>query len=847
MWLMHVQKAPHRSCRCKDVPQHLSVERRRLHICRAAEPPEQPSVPEDPSTPEKPQVPSEAVQAGLNPQQAEKWPPPPDSPIQEESATCLEPDSPQAAQQRCSTWSPPPHKIYKGNAGSPTSFPVFPPGQKPGQEPEPDDDDFEWVRVGPNAQILNPEEGPLEKRVSTSFLEGMLTDKVNLQETDWWFKEPEGGWDQGDKWMRAAKRVRTNMRQNARNAGPNRAELHELEIGAIYKGVITALWFYEGIQVDIGAQWDGMVAIPHQSWDTIRFDLVVGQEVYVEVFRTIDLPRCKFPLQLVLIMPDNLDHLLMDPMEYAFPFDLEGLNTPEEKAAATGLEWNSDSDRAYVVSDEEALAAREAQSMEAAAKAGQEEQEQRAQEQFKSKSISQLSKTGFAKDEFASKAAQHPVAITALVSGLSTLSSRIASLAADFGDRLRPGIAEGQEDAAFGAEEEGAEEQEEEEIVEMTEEQLLQELDKQEPAFRVCSRLFRPSPPELPTFKRLKLEHIEHLQQHGFVKLDSFLPPETAVRLRADTVALKRQGRLQEPQRVAPGFSQDIDRFAERTARGDHIMWLHPRRPPATLYTFAFLTTVLQEVQEDLSQLMKLRQATPEFQLSVYPPGGSQYVRHRDAFPDDGSDEHQRKVTAIVYANPNWSASDGGKLRLWLPKTQPHRDSPSAPQSPPAPRGPSSSDISTAYVPTANGHANGHLNGFANGHVSGLANGHVNGNGNGLQTGGSEDLVSEAPSTPRVAGASTVGPIDHTSDQASSKSDPQFHSELGRRSGSIASSVNVEALDGLGAPPDGADGSEDGAAAASSRPQEAMRGREVRVHERTEVTGAAGIIDLDAI
>lgn len=67
--------------------------------------------------------------------------------------------------------------------------------------------------------------------------------------------------------------------------------------------------------------------------------------------------------------------------------------------------------------------------------------------------------------------------------GLSTLSARIASLAADFGDRLRPGIAEGNE---YGPREDSdEEEEEEEEIVELTEEQVLQELDKQEPAFQV--------------------------------------------------------------------------------------------------------------------------------------------------------------------------------------------------------------------------------------------------------------------------------------------------------------------------------------------------------------------------
>ena len=97
---------------------------------------------------------------------------------------------PQAVQQQ--SWTPPPHKVYKGTAGSPTSFPVRPPGQRPGQPLDPDDDDHEWVKVGPNHQIPSPEQGPLEKRVSTSFLEGMITDKVNLQETDWWFTEPPG-------------------------------------------------------------------------------------------------------------------------------------------------------------------------------------------------------------------------------------------------------------------------------------------------------------------------------------------------------------------------------------------------------------------------------------------------------------------------------------------------------------------------------------------------------------------------------------------------------------------------------------------------------------------------------
>ena len=53
-------------------------------------------------------------------------------------------------------------------------------------------------------------------------------------------------------------------------------------------------------------------------------------------------------------------------------------------------------------------------------------------------------------------------------------------------------------------------------------------------------------------------------------------------------------------------------------------------------------------------------------QLAVYPDGAA-YSRHRDAFPDDGTEEEQRRVTAVVYLNPEWLPSAGGVLRAFLP------------------------------------------------------------------------------------------------------------------------------------------------------------------------------------
>lgn len=41
---------------------------------------------------------------------------------------------------------------------------------------------------------------------------------------------------------------------------------------------------------------------------------------------------------------------------------------------------------------------------------------------------------------------------------------------------------------------------------------------------------------------------------------------------------------------------------------------------------------------------MRLEKRSAEYQLAVYMGAGSQYVKHRDALPDDGADPNQRRV-----------------------------------------------------------------------------------------------------------------------------------------------------------------------------------------------------------
>jgi hypothetical protein len=52
--------------------------------------------------------------------------------------------------------------------------------------------DTSMINIGPQYQVPNPELGPLERRVDTTFLEGIFSDKVSVEDTNYWFAEPDG-------------------------------------------------------------------------------------------------------------------------------------------------------------------------------------------------------------------------------------------------------------------------------------------------------------------------------------------------------------------------------------------------------------------------------------------------------------------------------------------------------------------------------------------------------------------------------------------------------------------------------------------------------------------------------
>eukprot|EP01024_Parvocaulis_polyphysoides_P045622 TRINITY_DN4273_c0_g1_i4.p1 TRINITY_DN4273_c0_g1~~TRINITY_DN4273_c0_g1_i4.p1 ORF type:complete len:415 (+),score=69.42 TRINITY_DN4273_c0_g1_i4:76-1320(+) len=248
--------------------------------------------------------------------------------------------------------------------------------------------------------------------------------------------------------------------------------------------------------------------------------------------------------------------------------------------------------------------------------------------------------------------------VASTVGTTASLSSRLAALTMDLErESIGPGITETEGEGEF----------EEEDVVEVKEEELMGLLDAERNPLETCSRLFLPVGSNPIPLKKLSMTHVEQLRQHGYVIVDNFIGQDSVQKIRQETLNLCRRGKLVKAAGLnAPDKGSDI--YTDRKARGDNILWLHLGEAPANTVAFAPLMVGFQKLMEDLVEIMHLKHKSAEYQLAHYPGNDSRYVRHRDAFPDDGSEEHQRRVTAIVYMNPHWRQEDGGFLRIWPPK-----------------------------------------------------------------------------------------------------------------------------------------------------------------------------------
>ena len=162
------------------------------------------------------------------------------------------------------------------------------------------------------------------------------------------------------------------------------------------------------------------------------------------------------------------------------------------------------------------------------------------------------------------------------------------------------------------------------------------------------------------------------LASDGFCILDGVLGARGQRALRHEVVALRSAGQLR-PSRLAGGRTGSNTAFTHSAVRGDHMGWFTGNEP--SLWPGGTLTAYLTRVDTLIAQLgsrvpdLARVGSRSKAMVACYPSGGARYVRHCDnsCSASEGERCNGRRLTAILYLNEEWSALDGGCLRLYAP------------------------------------------------------------------------------------------------------------------------------------------------------------------------------------
>lgn len=157
---------------------------------------------------------------------------------------------------------------------------------------------------------------------------------------------------------------------------------------------------------------------------------------------------------------------------------------------------------------------------------------------------------------------------------------------------------------------------------------------------------------------RLTDQEVRLLGETSFFVRDGFIDPPLIERAHDEISGLAEQERLRPA-----GISRGMNYRLEDRVRGDLITWLDPDDASPGL---SELHRHFATLRDELNQAAYLGLDYFEVQIAQYPGAGSGYDRHVDAFAGSAN----RRLTAIVYLNRQWSPEQGGVLRAWLPDGQ---------------------------------------------------------------------------------------------------------------------------------------------------------------------------------
>ncbi len=143
---------------------------------------------------------------------------------------------------------------------------------------------------------------------------------------------------------------------------------------------------------------------------------------------------------------------------------------------------------------------------------------------------------------------------------------------------------------------------------------------------------------------------VDSLQRADYLVLPGAVDQAEVTELRVDLLAESQANRLQ-PASIGRGDMLSL----RADIRGDLTCWLQPDRP-----TQARWLASMEQLRLALNRSLFLGLEEYEAHYARY-DAGQFYRRHLDCFRGN----NPRRVSTVMYLNEDWSAADGGQLRLY--------------------------------------------------------------------------------------------------------------------------------------------------------------------------------------
>jgi SM-20-related protein len=144
------------------------------------------------------------------------------------------------------------------------------------------------------------------------------------------------------------------------------------------------------------------------------------------------------------------------------------------------------------------------------------------------------------------------------------------------------------------------------------------------------------------------------IAEHGYSIIDDFLSSEEVKQI----LALPAYQDEELSTFKQAGIGKRNDKVIVEVIRGDYIKWIDKNTAPPPVATYL---NKLDSLIAFINQSLFLSLKDYEVHLTQYPVD-SYYKRHLDQFKKD---DH-RKLSVILYLNPDWLPAHGGSLRMYL-------------------------------------------------------------------------------------------------------------------------------------------------------------------------------------